>query len=656
MPRISAGSLTPGETLYIRMWNQSASFGTASICVIPNDPPTNDNPCSALAISATALPVNPGCLFSGFSTDYATATAATNPAQGWLTVPTAPTCGGAYNSDVWFTAVVPSNGVLDFDTDDGSLTNMAMAVYTATGSCSAGTLALTQVACDNGGSPNGANMPNMTVSGLTAGSTVYVRMWREVVAANGTFQVCARTTVSPTGTCDYVLRMNDSGGNGWDGSTVQVCIDPPGPPPNTCTSYTIIGSIGNITFSANNGAVITVNYTAAGSFQNQISYSISTPAGGILFASGSPPATGNGVFGFTVNSTCNVPPAPVSDCIGATQVCNNQVVSFAPVPGFGNTQDLNATNRGCLSGNEIRGVWVSFTAYQTGTIAFTINVNNSTDYDFAVWGPFSGTPTCPPPGPPLRCSWSGAWGPTGLNYTSADLSEGAGGDKWVRWIDAVAGQSFMLYVDNWSNNGAQFDLNWNLNPPNMIDCSLLPVELLSLEARPKARQVDLHWSTATEQNSAYFQVERSEDNTHFTPLGQVPAAGSSQTLREYGYIDAAPLKGMNYYRLLQVDADGTSEYSNTVSATYRWSSVALNVYPNPAGESIWAAFEMPAEGPVRWRIMDTSGRIVGEGPANVAGGMNQVEIPLARIDAGSYMLELLDGDNASLSNARFVKN
>jgi len=652
MPRIVQGGLTPTNTYYIRMWNQSTSFGTASICVIPNTPPANDNPCNALAISATSLNVNAGCLFSGFTTEYATITPVNGGGLGWINAP-APGCGGAANSDVWFTAVVPANGVLQFDTDDGSLSNVAMAVYTATGTCGGNNLTLTQAGCATAGSPNGPNMPYLSVAALPAGQTVYVRLWRETVLVDGTFQLCARTTASPTGGCDYVLRMTDSGGDGWNGSTVQVCIDPPGAPPPVCTNYTIVGALGNITISADVGSLITFNYSAVGGFQNQIAYQVTTPVGGVLYSSPSPPTTGI-AYGFTVDALCNVPAAPISDCVGALQVCNTQIISGSPVPGFGSTQDLSAGNRGCLAGNEIRGVWVSFTASISGTIAFTIAVAGGTDYDFAVWGPFSGPPTCPPPGPPLRCSWSGATGNTGLNYTSVDLTEGAGGDKWVRWIDALAGQSFMLYVDNWSNNGVAFTLSWQVAPTNMLDCTL-PVELLSLAAEAKPRQVDLRWSTGSEQNSAYFQVERAADGAHFEPLGRVQAAGSSQSIREYTYVDAAPLKGVNYYRLQQVDMDGKLDYSNTVSATYTWSNVALNVYPNPAGESLWAAFEMPTEGAVRWRIMDMSGRLVAGGPAVVASGMNQVEIPLARVEVGSYMLELIDGAGVSLSNARFVK-
>ena len=490
-------------------------------------------------------------------------------------------------------------------------------------------------------------MPYLSVSGLPAGQTVYIRLWRET-GADGTFQLCARTTVPPPG-CNYVLRMTDSAGDGWNGSYVTITIN--GVP----TNYTINSATGTITFGAAIGQNVVVSYTAVGGFQNQNAFQVLTPIGGLIYGSPTPPVTGV-VAAFTVDAVCNVPPAPPSDCIGGFQICNSQTFNGNPT-NSGGVVDVTIANRGCLS-TEHQGLWFRFTAQTTGTLAFAIQPTAAfyTDYDWAVWGPFAGAVTCPPPTTPLRCSWAAAGGGnnTGTNFSSVDLTEGAGGDGWIRWIDVTAGSSYLLYVDNFASNGVAFDFVWNPGNTASIDC-LLPVEFLSLEAIAKARQVDLHWLTASESNSDYFQVERSSDGAHFEPLGRVEAAGFSQALREYTFIDPAPVKGVNYYRLEQVDTDGQRKYSNMVSATYHWSNVPLTVYPNPANESVWAAFEMPTEGSVRWRIMDASGRIVQDGPAKTVLGMNQVEIPLYRVEAGSYLLELIDGTGLTLSNARFVK-
>lgn len=631
---------TPGATYYIRMWNKTAAFGTASICAIVNTPPPNDNPCGALA-----LPVAQGCYFNQpFSNQFATTTGGSAP--GVVSIP-APSCGAPVTNDVWFTATVPANGQLQLDTDDLLLTDGAYAVYTATGSCGSSNLSLTQVAagsggCSAGGSTNGTLMPTSTLTGLVPGSTVYIRVWRQG-GNDGTFLLCARNTATPA-PCSYTLRMQDSAGDGWNGGFVTLCIN------GSCTNYTVYGGISNVVFSAPVGANITLSYTPAGGFQNQVSYSLLAQNGFSMFASSNPPAPGLN-YVYTVNSACNVPPAPISDCIGAFQVCNNQSFTFAP-GNFGNSQDLNPTNRGCMLANERQGAWFTFTTNSPGTIAFTIAVTPGTDYDFAVWGPYSGTAPCPPTAPPIRCNWSGAANNTGLSTTALNPSEGAAGPPFSSALPVLAGQTYLLYIDNYSMNGLSFTLNWNNTPSTLLDCTLLPVQWLGLSAEPRGREVHLSWQTASEQGSDYFRVERSEDGVNYRPIGVVMAAGQSSSTVEYLFQDKQPYAGLNYYRIEQVASDGSSQRSNVVTAQMRASG--LTVHPNPAGENLWASFEAPADGQATWRIMDSSGRVVATGRAGTLAGMNQVEVPLA-VDAGSYLLEFLDAQGGTLGHARFVR-
>ena len=89
----------------------------------------------------------------------------------------------------------------------------------------------------------------------------------------------------------------------------------------------------------------------------------------------------------------------------------------------------------------------------SGTIGFTIAPAVPTDYDFALWGPMASV-TCPPPGPPLRCSWAAPFGPTGCGNGATDFSEGAGGDRWVSTFDVLVGEIYILYVDNFTPTNA----------------------------------------------------------------------------------------------------------------------------------------------------------------------------------------------------------
>lgn len=115
------------------------------------------------------------------------------------------------------------------------------------------------------------------------------------------------------------------------------------------------------------------------------------------------------------------------------------------------------------------------------------------------------------------------------------------------------------------------------------DAAPLPVQLASFTARvTAATATQLIWTTASEIKSAAFVVERSFDSATFTELGQVAAAGTSTTTRSYSYLDAnLPAgAGICYYRLRQVDLDGTATYSPV--RTVVLPSAGLALYPNPA--------------------------------------------------------------------------
>ncbi|WP_431137292.1 hypothetical protein, partial [Psychroserpens mesophilus] len=169
-------------------FNTNAACGQATNCCTTvisctscsgPTPPANDDPCSAIALG-----VNATCTFSTYTN--ANATASTG-------IP-APTCSSYAGGDVWFTATVPASGNISIDTDTGVITDSGMAIYSATGTCP--TLTLSQIACDDDGSANGA-MSAITSSGLAPGSTIYIRVWEYGNNNNGTFDICVSEPPAP---------------------------------------------------------------------------------------------------------------------------------------------------------------------------------------------------------------------------------------------------------------------------------------------------------------------------------------------------------------------------------------------------------------------------------------------------------------------------
>jgi len=117
----------------------------------------------------------------------------------------------------------------------------------------------------------------------------------------------------------------------------------------------------------------------------------------------------------------------------------------------------------------------------------------------------------------------------------------------------------------------------------------LPVDLLSFTANEIVgqKQSKLQWVTASEQNSSHFLVEHSLDITNFQTLKSVKAAGNSKTKKTYTYIHRNPVSGTNYYRLKQIDQDGSSSYSPIRSVIFDFASnLVITLFPNPANQQV----------------------------------------------------------------------
>jgi hypothetical protein len=147
------------------------------------------------------------------------------------------------------------------------------------------------------------------------------------------------------------------------------------------------------------------------------------------------------------------------------------------------------------------------------------------------------------------------------------------GDGGFLGGNSVSGASSITTNGNiaWTSTG-QIEITYT---------TALPVTWLSFTAAVQNSSVSLSWSTAIEQNTLLYMVQRSNDGSAWTTIGQTPAAGNSTSVQHYNFIDHAPLTGWNYYRLLQQDADGKFSYSKVIAL--KWDAVgpSLKVYPNP---------------------------------------------------------------------------
>lgn len=119
---------------------------------------------------------------------------------------------------------------------------------------------------------------------------------------------------------------------------------------------------------------------------------------------------------------------------------------------------------------------------------------------------------------------------------------------------------------------------------SLSESNPLPVEFLNIYAIYNAPHASITWSTASEINSAYFQVERSYNAIEFNIIEIVKGAGTSSEPNHYSIIDFFPLPLVSYYRIKQIDFDGTFKYSEVVALNREKedNEAWINVFPNPA--------------------------------------------------------------------------
>lgn len=140
----------------------------------------------------------------------------------------------------------------------------------------------------------------------------------------------------------------------------------------------------------------------------------------------------------------------------------------------------------------------------------------------------------------------------------------------------------------------------------------LPVTLVSFGAARQNQGVLVKWSTAMEKQNAYFVVERGADAENFQALKQVRGQGNSVQSTHYAFLDEKPLPQLAYYRLRQVDTDGTSTYSSVVVITGpETETTALILLPNPARQQVQV---QGAKGQAV-QLLDMTGRVLRTQPA-----------------------------------------
>jgi hypothetical protein len=174
--------------------------------------------------------------------------------------------------------------------------------------------------------------------------------------------------------------------------------------------------------------------------------------------------------------------------------------------------------------------------------------------------------------------------------------------------------------------------SFTTSSPYFIDVdngTVTPVELSSFTASVNAEgNVLLYWTTATEINNQMFEIERRSKEGQFITIGYVEGYGTTTEPQEYSYVDNTVGTGIYYYRLKQIDFNGTYEYSDEIEVEVNGplTFVLKQNYPNPFNPTTKISYTIPERSNVSLKIFNLLGSEV-------------VELVKGEVEAGSYIIE-----------------
>ena len=169
----------------------------------------------------------------------------------------------------------------------------------------------------------------------------------------------------------------------------------------------------------------------------------------------------------------------------------------------------------------------------------------------------------------------------------------------------------------------------------------LPVRFTASTVQPKNGIVELNWTTASEQNSRHFEVERSANGTVYTKIGTIAAAGNSHLTNHYQFTDAAPLQGHSYYRLKQVDIDGKSMYSTIEKVAIVGEGFAYTTVQNPVSNILKLAIQLHQPQKLKLEVRDARGVLLLQQQQQFSAGNTTYTLPVANLASGTYFVTII---------------
>jgi hypothetical protein len=434
----------------------------------------------------------------------------------------------------------------------------------------------------------GANLTITGVSDLAKGTLEYATA---ITGSTGA-SINAIASLTPVKN----LTINNTGG---------VVLSAP-----TTVSTALTLTAGKLTLGANN---LTIGTAGSISGATSSQYVVTDAAGGLIMPIPASTATTT----FPIGTTTVYRPATVQYTAAPTAgTLKGRFVATAPTTA-GIPMDEGGAH---IEGVSPTGYWEMASGPTDGIYTMTVDASNFTkgDGSGAIISSLVAVRL-------IKRPTGGSWTPTGTTTTTDPSS-----------LSALSSAGLTGFSD--------FALG--------ASAAVLSVELTNFTAKAHANSNILNWSTATERNNTSFNIQRSANGSDFTNIGAVKGNGTKTTVSDYTFTDNAPLNGINYYRLEQLDVDGKATLSKNVAVVNGSSKAGLlKLYPSVSDAVL--TVETITEGATTLSVSDLTGRVLLTKTVH-ATGFASTTLDISNLSNGLYLLTF---ESATTRTAhKFVKN
>jgi len=187
---------------------------------------------------------------------------------------------------------------------------------------------------------------------------------------------------------------------------------------------------------------------------------------------------------------------------------------------------------------------------------------------------------------------------------------------------------------------------------------VVPLTIQYFSGKKDGNSNILQWQTIHEINNTAFDIQRSADGIHFSSIAIVLSkANNVSTTNSYEFYDNYILQGNNFYRLKQIDKDGSVYYSSIVLVKnlYFNQPHIVNIFPNPVKNILQTTLYLPQPNKVQFSINDLAGKIVLLNTMNLHEGEVSTEMNISALSKGIYILKVVSSNGILIGIQKIVK-